>query len=611
MVGNTQLGVSLPIATGRQVWHTVRRHLRTRRRRLSAVAVLFLAASALGLVMPACLGRIVDAVTAGAGFATIALWVGGVAVGAIGAALMGLWAARVLIGLVQDVLAELREEVFSSAMRLPARHVDDSESADLLSRVTGDVDAVSEAGGNVVPGLLSAGFAIAVSVVALAALNPWLALAGLACVPFYALGTRAFLRRSRVVFREIRAREAARSQAVIEAVHGHDTLTALNEQGLALERVAHRAEASIRTQVTGVGIRNRLFRSLNGGEAAGLIAILGAGFVLHMNGVITVGAVTAAALVFHRLFDPIGQLIFGLDDIQRAAIGLARLVGVIELASEDPATPHSATVRAELGSDPTITVDSLTFRYPGSERGIADASFVVPAGTTTVIVGASGSGKSTLARVIAGHDRQDSGQIHIEPAAVPYALTQEIHLFRGSIADNMRLAAPSASDSQIADALSAAGADWALLRLAGEPGSSNAAAADLDDGRIQQLAIARALLADPAAVILDEATADVGLQHRADVDRAVEALRAGRTTVLIAHQLHHAADADEVLVCADGAIVQCGTHAELLQQQGHYQQFWNAQSRGLQGPQRDSGVDPAIRSATESATEPTDETETP
>lgn len=202
------------------------RLLRRHRGRTVAVALLFLMAAALGIVMPASLGRVVDAVTSNAGLTVIAAWVAAAGAGAIVAAIVALWAARILTALVQDVLASLREDVFASAMRLPVASIDDGESADLLSRVTGDVDAVAEAGGNVVPTLLSAAFAVLVSVAALAALDPWLGLAGLMCVPFYVIGTRAFLRRSRVVFREVRAREAARSQAVIEAVDAVPTLTA-------------------------------------------------------------------------------------------------------------------------------------------------------------------------------------------------------------------------------------------------------------------------------------------------------------------------------------------------------------------------------------------------
>jgi ABC-type multidrug transport system fused ATPase/permease subunit len=602
---------TLPIATGAQVRAVVAALLRQHLGRTLAVSALFLVAAALGLVMPASLGRIIDAVSTNAGFATIAFWVGGVAVGAIAAAGASLWGLRLLTSLVQDALASLREDVFASAMRLPVSTVDDGESADLLSRVTGDVDAVAEAGGNVMPILLSAIFTIVVSLAALTALDPWLALAGVACVPFYLLGTRAFLRRSRVVFREVREREADRGQAVIEAVEGRETLLALNEQAYALDRVRRRAEASIVVQIEGVRLRNRLFRWINGGELVGLAAILTAGFVLHSTDVVTVGMVTTAALVFHRLFDPIGQLIFGLDDVQRAAIGLARLVGVINLAAmvtepltaaqpsaeRLPSPRRSAERRAATG----IELQNVSFRYPTTGRGVSTVSLRVEPGTTVAFVGSSGSGKSTLARLIAGHHLPDSGSLRLYPATVtPYYISQELHQFRGSIADNLRLVAPDASTEQLAAAVIAVGADWALPALAADSQSASnvvksgstrdtvrsefagSRAQDgsdwsLDEGRIQQLAIARALLADPELVILDEATADVGLQHRAAVETALDALCRDRTAIVIAHRLHQAAHADQIVVFEAGSLRERGSHAQLIAAAGLYEGFWRAQ----------------------------------
>ena len=582
----TSTSALLPIASGGRVRAAVGALLRQHPGRSIAVAVLFLAASALGIVMPACLGRIVDAVSSDAGFATIAGWVAGAGLGAIGAAVMMLWAVRVLTGLVQDMLASLREDVFASAMRLPVSAVDDGESADLLSRVTGDVDAVAEAGGNVAPTLLSATFAIAVSVVALTALDPWLALAGIASAPFYVLGTRAFLRRSRVVFREVRVREAARSQAVLDAVEGIETLTAFNEQEHALERVSERAEASIRMQIEGVRVTNRLFRWINGGELVGLAAILGTGFLLQSVGAITVGAVTTAALLFHRLFGPVGQLIFGLDDIQRAAIGLARLVGVIDLApaSATPDPESDAPPQASVG----IEVRGVTFAYPTTGRGISDVHLRVEPGTTAALVGTSGSGKSTLARVIAGHHPPTSGSVHLASTTdEPYYLSQELHQFRGTIADNLRLVAPEATDEEMVAALRAVGAQWAVEAMASETTAAETTMAEdepadsvvpIDEGRVQQLAVARAFLADPAVVILDEATADVGLHHREAVEEAIAALRKGRTALIIAHRLQQAVTAEQIVVFADGRTTQRGTHAELLAVDGLYRDSWLAQT---------------------------------
>ncbi|CAH0141294.1 ABC transporter ATP-binding protein [Plantibacter cousiniae (nom. nud.)] len=572
----------LPVANGSRVRTVVGALLRRHRGRTAAVVVLFLAAAALGVVMPACLGRIVDAVASDAGLSVVSGWVGGAAVGAVGAVAVTLWATRALTGLVQDLLAELREDVFASAMRLPVSAVDDGERADLLSRVTGDVDAVAEAGGNVAPTLLSAGFAIGVSAVALAAVDPWLALAGLASAPCYVLGTRAFLRRSRVVFRTVRIREASRSQAVLDAVDGAETLAAFAGTDHALERVRERAAASIDAQIEGVRVANRLFRWINSGELVGLSAILATGFLLNLQGTITVGLVTTAALLFHRLFDPVGRLIFGLDDIQRATVGLARLVGVIDLAAASSTVPESPSpvggAAGGVAAAPGIRVRDLTFRYPTTDRGIAEVTIDVPPGTTTALVGTSGSGKSTLARVVAGHHPPTSGRVLVDDT--PYYLSQELHHFRGSIADNLRLGAPDASRDEMVSALRAVGAEWAVTALqddpAADPTGSRESPVPLDEGRIQQLAVARAFLADPAIVILDEATADVGLHHRDAVEAAIAVLRTDRTALLIAHRLEQAATADRIAVFADGRIVQHGTHAELLASQGPYRESWLA-----------------------------------
>jgi len=608
--GPRALATTLPVAAPAQVRAVVLDAVRLRRGRAAAVAVLFLLASAAGLVVPACLGAIVDGVTDGAGFPVLLRWVAGAALGALGAAGAAFAGARVLTGLVQDVLASLREDVFASAMRLPVGVVDDGETSDLLSRVTGDVDAVAEAGGDVAPTLLSAGFAVVVSVGALTAIDPWLALAGLSCAPCYVVGARAFLRRSRVVFGEVRVREAARSQAVLEAVEGMETVTALGEQDQALARVRCRAEDSIRGQVEGVRLRNRLFRWINGGEALGLVAILATGFALSSAGSVSVGMVTTAALVFHRLFGPVGQLIFGLDDIQRASIGLARLVGVIEAAAGVPAARQVSAAAEASRQRPRgerrstgVELRDVTFRYPTSGRGISGVTLRVHPGTTVALVGTSGSGKSTIARVVAGHHEPTSGAVVFDSPTVPYYVSQELHAFRGSIAGSLRLAAPEAGDDEVVAALVAAGATWAVPTVAAEieseraddsAGASDAdgrgapvsdvappGTAPLDEGRIQQLAIARAILADPDVVILDEATADVGLQHRAAVDAAVTALRQDRTVIFVAHRLQQVVTADLVVVVADGRVVQQGTHDELLTAEGAYREFWQASAEPL------------------------------
>lgn len=237
----------------------------------------------------------------------------------------------------------------------------------------------------------------------------------------------------------------------------------------------------------------------------------------------------------------------------------------------------------------------------------------VERGTTAALVGTSGSGKSTLARVVAGHHPPTSGSVHLASrTSAPYYLSQELHHFRGTIADNLRLIAPEASDDEMTAALQAVGAQWAvdaMVRENVEP--SEEAVVPLDEGRIQQLAVARAFLADPDIVILDEATADVGLHHREAVEEAIAVLREGRTALLIAHRLQQAVPAEQIVVFADGRATQRGTHEELLATDGLYRDSWLAQTRASVATANPTDPSPTTDTTPAEETTPTTETETP
>ena len=206
--------------------------------------------------------------------------------------------------------------------------------------------------------------------------------------------------------------------------------------------------------------------------------------------------------------------------------------------------------------------------------------------------------------MVAGHHPPTAGSVHFASRTpAPYYLSQEVHHFRGTIADNLRLIAPEASDDQLIAALRAVGAQWAVdAMLPEDMDPSEEAVLPLDEGRIQQLAVARAFLADPDIVILDEATAEIGLHHRDAVEDAIDMLREGRTALLIAHRLQQAVTAEQIVVFADGHTTQRGTHEELLAVDGLYRDSWLAQIRASSNPPEPSPTTQTI---------PTTETETP
>lgn len=570
---------TLPVADARRTRAEILRRLRAHRRRLGAALLTLLGGTAATLATPPVLGGIVDAVADGAGRSRVlTLGIALVAATAVGAVL-AYAGGRMLVALVQEVLAELREDVFETAVHLPVNTLESSGSSDVVSRVTRDVEAVSEAASDVLPEVTNASFTIGLSLVGLAVLDLRLALAGLLCLPVHVYATRQFLRRSHRVYGDIRRLESARGQSVIEAVRGAESIRAYRTQDHHLDDLAERSVRAIERQRDGVGLRNRFTGLLNAAEFVGLAAVLVTGFALFGSGAVTLGAATAAALYFHRLFGPVGALLGSLDDIQRATVGLSRLVGITDLDRHDvrPEEPAQGA-----GRRPDIDVKGVSYAYDGGRPALREVSLHVPAGTSLALVGASGSGKSTLARLVAGIGTPDRGSVTVGSAEAPdapaarYLVTQEVHLFGGTLADNLRLARPDATDEQLRHALREAGAGWALDLDAGLNTVLGAGGSPLDDGSVQHLALARVLLADPPVVVLDEATAESGPQTRALLQGALARVTAGRTSVVVAHRLEQARQADRVLVLRGGEVAEQGTHDELLAAGGEYAALWEA-----------------------------------
>lgn len=577
----TPVPATLPIAGPRRTRRELLRRLGAHRFRLGAALGTLLAGTAVTLATPPILGSIVDAVAEGSGTGRVTtLGIALLVVAATGAAL-ALLGGRMLVALVQDVLAALREDVFTTAIRLPFDLVESSDSSDVVSRVTHDVEAISEAASDVLPDVTGAAFTIGLSLVGLAVLDLRLALAGLACLPVHVLATRRFLARTHQVYGDIRRLESARGQSVIEAVHGAETIRAYGTQGRHLAELSDRGERAIERQRDGVRLRNRFTGWLNAAEFLGLAAVLATGYALLGAGAISLGAATAAALYFHRLFGPVGALLGSLDDIQRATVGLARLVGITDLAC--PSDDRAAVPRpARAPGPPEIAVRNVSFSYDGLRPALSEVTLTVPAGGSVALVGASGSGKSTLARLIAGLGEPTGGRITVGSSAgapaVRYLVTQEVHQFGGTLADNLRLAHPAASDEELREALRAVGADWAEGLESGPDTVLGPGGAPLDDSSVQHLALARVLLADPPVAVLDEATAESGA---GDLLRtALARVTRGRTSVIVAHRLDQARDADRIVLLSGGRVAEEGTHDGLLAHGGEYAALWRAYSRG-------------------------------
>ncbi len=559
--------VLLPVAGGARVRRALRDLVGPHRGRAAAALVALVAGAAVSLLTAPLLGRIVDLVASRQGADAVTgpvLLLVGVA---LGQGLLAVVGVRLVARVGETMLATLRERFVDRALNLRLERIEEAGSGDLTSRVTGDVAQVGEAAREAVPEFARAALIIALTLVGLAALDWRFLLAALLAVPVQVLTARWYLRRSTSLYAEQRTVQGAQQQQLLDTAGGVATVRAF---GLAADhgrRVRSRSEDVVTLAMHVQRLQAGFFGRLNLAELIGVAAVLTAGFLLVRDGTVSIGVASAAALYFINLFGPINEVLFLLDVAQAAAASLARIVGVADLPATDP-PGH----RAGAG----VRTVGLGHAYVDGHDVLDGVDLDVAPGTRVALVGASGAGKTTLAKLVAGIHRPTRGEVHVGRSAL---VTQEVHVFAGSLADDLRLAAPDASDASLDAALEVVDAlAWARALPEGLDTVVGTGGHSLTVVQAQQLALARLVLADPPVAILDEATAEAGSAGARVLEAAALRALEGRTGLLVAHRLTQAATADTVLVLDGGRVVEQGTHAELVAAGGRYAQLWAAWS---------------------------------
>jgi len=570
--------------TLRRLWG----YLRRRSRLLAAVLLMTLLAAAANTAGPLLIGRAIDNyIVPGDLFGLLRMALVMLSVYAAGA-LATLLQNYLMVDVAQNTVQELRNDLFAKLQTLPLRFFDSRTHGELMSRVTNDIDNVNNTLSTSVTQLFASFITVVGTLVMMTVLSPLLTLISVSIIPVMFFATGKIAKRTGEYFLEQQRQLGRLNGFIEETISGQRVVKVFTQEEKVIDTFA-----SANARLRDIGTRAQIFAGiimpfmgvLNNLSFA---IIAGVGGWMVVRGMLTIGVIASFINYSRQFARPLNEIANQFNMIQSAIAGAERVFQIMDEEPEAPDRPGAPDLAAVAGK---VEFAGVTFGYQPQVPVLQDISFTVEPGQTVALVGPTGAGKTTLVNLLTRFYDVDAGTIRIDDRDIRSVrrdslraslgiVLQDTHLFSETVRENIRYGRLTATDAEVEAAARTAYADQFIRRLPqGYDTVLTEDGGNLSQGQRQLLAIARAILADPAILILDEATSSVDTRTEVYIQEAMLRLMQGRSSLVIAHRLSTIRGADLILVLSGGRIVERGTHEQLLAAKGFYYDLYTSQFR--------------------------------
>jgi len=578
-------------ATLRRIWKFVG----TQRRMLAVVFLFILVDALVTLTGPYIIGKAVDSMTASNGsvhFQMLELMILALVAAYLTDGVLTFLQSWFMAGVSQRIVGNLRTTLFAKLQKLPLSFFDSRPHGEVMSRLSNDIDNVSNTISQSTTQLMSGTIAIVGSLTMMIILSPLLTLATLITVPLVYILGKTITKRTSVLFKEQQAQLGKLNGHIEETISGIHVVKAFNHE----EKAIHEFN-SVNDKLYEVGLKAQIFSGFlmpllavinNIGFAA--VAIVGG--VLAVQGHITVGVIASFLSYSRQFVRPLNEMANTYNILQSGVAGAERVFEVLDEKEEPADSPDAIELKETKGH---VVFDNVTFGYRPDVPILKNISFESPQGSSTALVGPTGAGKTTIVNLITRFYDIPSGTIYIDGRDIKEytrdslrrsfgIVLQDTYLFSGTIKENIKYGKSDATDEEVEMAAKMANADAFIKRLPKQYDTElSENGGNLSQGQRQLLAIARVILAKPSILILDEATSSIDTRTELHIQDALLKIMEGRTSFIIAHRLNTIRDADSIMVIDHGEIVEQGSHDKLIERQGTYYQMFYNQFRNMEG----------------------------